>query len=241
MREVKILHLYNRSLDLYGDSRCLSALRYRIEEMGHTCTIDTLGLRDEIDTTGYDLVYMSHGKCKNTAIVSEHFIKFKDHIISQIKNGQCFFVTGSARMLFGSSFSTLDGKKHEGLGLFDYTSHEIDSVFTSDMLMRPVFESEAYDYGFINRTEHIVHQNSINPSPLFLVDNGCSDNQESAGNEGTLYKNFMATWCMGPTLIRNPCLMKELLKRMLGDDYVEGDYSLEQTALDITVADLKKQ
>lgn len=234
------MHLYSRSLDLYGDCQCLNALRFRIEEMGHSCVIDTQGLCDEIDTEGYDLVYISHGKCHNTAIVSKHFYKYKDKIISQINNGQCFFVTGSARMLFGNGFTTLDGEVHKGIGLFDYTAYEIDSVFTSDMLLRPVFAPEKYAYGFINRTEHITYPQGKNPSPLFFVDKGCSDDKTAAGNEGTLYKNFMATWCMGPALIRNPVLMRQLLARMLCDDYAEGDYSLEQTALDITVADLTK-
>ena len=69
---------------------------------------------------------------------------------------------------------------------------------------------------------------------------GYSDNEKTGGAEGTLYKNFFGTWSLGPVLVRNPCLMREVLRRLLGEDSRECDYALEQEALDRVLREIRK-
>ena len=45
---------------------------------------------------------------------------------------------------------------------------------------------------------------------------------------------------MGPVLVRNPSLMKEILKRLLGEDYSECDFRLEEKALELVISEFKK-
>ena len=59
-------------------------------------------------------------------------------------------------------------------------------------------------------------------------------------SEGTYYKNLFATWCLGPVLVRNPLMMKEVLHCVLGEDYRETDFSLEEKAQEKLIADLAK-
>ena len=63
------------------------------------------------------------------------------------------------------------------------------------------------------------------------------DSDAAGGTEGTLYKNFFGTWQMGPLLARNPELLRELLRRMTGDEYREVDLALQERALAITLAE----
>lgn len=235
MSTYKILHLYSDALDLYGDYKNLSAVAMRVKEMGHDCVIDHLEYGDRINTNGYNLVYIGHGKPRNLRAVSEHFVNYKNHIIEQIEKGQLFFVTGSARLLFGTGFETVDGEQKPGIGLFNYYGIEIDSVFVSDMLLHPTYDPNTTLYGFTNRNAHIYFE-GVNPSPLFNVSYGPTDNAALTGVEGTLYKNFFGTWSMGPLLARNPAMMREILRRMMGEEYRECDYSLEQKAIEITLA-----
>lgn len=236
MKNVKILHLYSDSLDLYGDAKNLTALVSRIKETGNTAEISYLENFEELDFSGYDLVYIGHGKAKNLAAVSKHFVSFKDKIISAIENGQVWFCTGNSRELFGKSFTTVSGETLESIGLFDYEGVETNKVFVSDMLASPVFSDTDYCYGFANRTAYLKGENKY---PLFKVINGFSDGDTPTGDEGTLYKNFFATWSMGPALIRNPILMKEILKRILGSDYRDCAFSLEEKALAAVKSEFK--
>ncbi len=232
MKKVNILHLYSKSLDLYGDYKNLAALCQRIEETGNTVTVTAKEHFEPVDFTAYDMVYIGHGKAKNLAAVANHFAANGDAVKEQIEKGQVWFVTGNARQLFGKSFTTVTGSEIAGIGLFDYTAEETNKVYVSDMVGTPLFDETKKVYGFTNRTAHLMGEN---PYPLFRVNAGFGDGATPGATEGTLYKNFFATWAMGPALIRNPILMQELLKRLLGEDYRECDYSLEQKALDLVL------
>ena len=237
MRDIKLLHIYSQTMDLYGDYSNITAIDKYIKEMGYNCSITCVELGEEINTTDYDFVYMGHGKAKNLNAVAPHFVKYKDHILSQIENEQIFFVTGNARLLFGKEFQTFDNKRACGIGLFDYTAIETGDVFTSDVISRPVFDESIVVYGFINRTSHMVGENKY---PLFKVISGSCDGEIKTSLEGNLYKNYIGTWQMGPLLLRNPALLKDILKRILKEDYKEVDTTLEEKALALTLKEFKE-
>lgn len=237
MKNVKILHIYSQSLDLYGDYKNIAVLCQRIEEMGNTVSVDTAELGEEINPIGYDLVYIGHGKARNLAAVAPHFVQYGDTIKEQIEAGQLWVVTGNARELFGKSFTTVEGNTLPGIGIFDYTGVETNKVFVSDMIGHTLYDESATLYGFANRTAYLVGENQ---HPLLKVITGFGDGQEPDGREGTLYHNFFATWSMGPALVRNPSLMREILKRLLGEDYGECDDLLEQKALELVLAEFKQ-
>ncbi|MEG1994043.1 MAG: hypothetical protein RR048_03970, partial [Oscillospiraceae bacterium] len=146
------------------------------------------------------------------------------------------FVTGNARELFGKAFETVSGGEKQGIGLFDYTATETNEVIVSDEVGILAFDENIKTYGFINRTAHLVGENKF---PLFKLEKGLSDTEEKGGFEGNHYKNYFGTWQMGPLLLRNPLVLKEILKLLLGEEYKDFDTTLEQKALDVTLAEFK--
>lgn len=46
---------------------------------------------------------------------------------------------------------------------------------------------------------------------------------------------------MGPMLARNPSMLRELLHRLLGEDYRECDMRLEEKALALVTAEFDKK
>lgn len=237
MRTINILHLYSKSMDLYGDYKNLHVLCQRIRETGNEVRVDTAELFEDLHFEGYDLVYLGHGKARNLAAAADHFVPYGEAVKAAIENGQLWLVTGNARQLFGRSFTTPDGSRKNGIGLFDYTGVETGKVFVSDMIAHPTYDPEATVYGFANRTAYLEGENRY---PLFKVITGFGDGKTPDGAEGTLYRNFFGTWSMGPVLVRNPSLMKEILKRLLGEDFSECDFRLEEKALELVISEFKK-
>lgn len=47
MKEIRILYLYPDILDLYGDIGNIKVLKYRIEQRGMKCIVDTYSIDDE--------------------------------------------------------------------------------------------------------------------------------------------------------------------------------------------------
>lgn len=238
MRTVKILHLYAEAMDLYGDVKNLEVLCQRIRESGNAVEVTTCDIWDEMCLDGFDMVYMGHGKARNLAAMEPHFMKYADAVKAKIEEGQLWFVTGNARELFGKDFTTVDGKTLPGIGLFEYSGVEENKVFVADLCGKAAFDENLACYGFANRTAYLNHPNG-NRMPLFVSSKGFSDGKEEEGCEGTLYKNFMATWAMGPVLVRNPGLMKEVLNR-LGIDHSACDFSLEEKAVELVLAEFSK-
>ncbi len=236
MKKIKILHLFAGVLDLYGDYKNLTVLGQRLVELGHTCEIVCPEPFDAIDPSGYDMIYIGHGKARNLAAIAPHFVSHADAIRASIESGQLWLVTGNARELFGRGFTTVDGTTVDGVGVFDYFGIENNQVFVSDMVGRPDFNKDELVYGFANRTASLKGENHY---PLFEVSVGFNDGEFSEGREGTHYKNFYGTWCMGPILARNPAMMREFLRRLLGDEYRECDFTLEQNALDSVLSEFR--
>ena len=236
MKEYKILHLYSDTLDLYGDAFNVTCIQNHVLEMGLSCRVLTANLGEEFDPMAADLIYMGHGKARNLAAVAPHFLSKGDRVKEAVEAGKLFLITGDARLLFGRSFGTFDGREQAGIGLFDYTAVETGQVFTGDVVARAAFDPSLITYGFINRTSYLVGKNQ---HPLFQVIQGPGDGDHPDSMEGTLYKNFFGTWQMGPILPRNPGLLREILRRLVGDDFRDYDDALERKALALTLKEFK--
>lgn len=234
MSTVNILWLYDDLLDLYGDSGNLMILTNRLEQLGVATKVTRLSLRDELDLNLYQMVYIGPGKAKNLAKAAGHLAPYAQLVCEAVAGGLPFLVTGNARLLFGREFTGFDGATYPGVGLFDYTGRETGNVFISDVVACPVFEPQTKGYGFINRTAHIDGNNG---DYLFDVLHGAGDSEAASGHEGNLIHNFFGTWQLGPILVKNPHLLRELLRRLAGDAYRETDDALEQKALELTLAE----
>ena len=234
---IKILHLFSDSLNLYGDYENVTALCQRLEEMGEGYIVDRPSSFEPINLEGYNMIYIGHGTARNLAAIAPHFASCSDSVRSSIESNQLWLVIGNSRELFGMYFTATDGSIVDGAGIFDYYGIEKNRVFVSDFVGRPCFARDRLVYGFINCTASLMGKTRY---PLFEVAVGCGEG-EPHDVEGTQYKNFFGTWCMGPILARNPVLMREILRRLLGSRYRECDYSLEQKALDLVVSEFELQ
>lgn len=240
MRKIKILDLYGQALGLNGEEKNITAFGKRLEEMGYEYEISEQGVGDEINTEGFDIVFMTHGKPCNIAAVSEHFAKYKEHVLSQIEAGQPFVVTGSATMLMGKGFRLLDGKEYPGLGLMGCCSEEFDGLFVGGAVLAPDFAPEEKVYGVYYRFADVIFD-SPNEKPLFkAVYSYGMGGKPVEKEEGLHYKNLFASWSLGPLLVRNPVMMREVLKTVLKEDYKETDFSLEEKAVGMIISELMK-
>ncbi len=232
MTEKNILWLYDDLLDLYGDSGNLTILVSKLRAMGIEARITCKSLGDTLDFDSFDLIYAGPGKAKNLAQAALHLQKYAAQVKAAVAAGKLFFVTGNARLLFGKGFTGFDGKEYPGVGLLPYTGRETGNVFVSDVVYA---RQGAEGYGFINRTAHI---DGNEEGFLFDVLQGACDSETPTGHEGNRLENFFGTWLLGPVLVKNPALLKEVLQLLAGAAYTEPDTALEQTALDATVAEL---
>ena len=205
---IKIAHLYYDLMNLYGDNGNLKALKNQLNNQGMKFKIDFLTIGDIIDFSKYDLIYMGPGTEYNQKLVLKDIIKYKNSIKKAVDNHKFFLITGNAIDLFGK-YILEDKKKVRTLNVFDFYSVN-ESFRLVDEVVAKTRDSEKFILGFQNQgsTMHNLSE------PLFEIIRGCGSSPNSK-TEGFKYNNFLGTYLIGPLLVRNPHLLKELTKELI--------------------------
>lgn len=230
-RTIRILRLYPELLDLYGDGGNILVLKRRLEAMGHDVLCDSLELSDQKELERYDLITVGAGKTRNLAAAMRDFSTSSGALKAAVEAGRMVLATGTGMLLLGQGLHV--GEEWiSGVGLFDYEGTETGQVAVSDCIVRMTGLTTPL-YGFVNQTVSISYPCRPN---LFAVESGAAGFD---GAEGQLQGNCLATSLLGPLLVKNPALCRWLLERLLGEDFVEYDDALAQSAWERTIAEFE--
>ena len=235
--KIKIAHLYYDLMNLYGENANIRALKKAFERQNIETEIHFLTIGDEIDFNDYDIFYIGSGTEKYQLLVLEDLMKKKYQLKEAIENNKYIFATGNSIELFGEFIEDLDGNRFKCLNIFDYYTKVIDMEhYTKDVKFRItgeiVFKSSLIEeviIGFQNRSGTLYNVNS----PLFSVIEGCGNFPKDI-NEGYTYKNFYATYTIGPIFMRNPHFTNYFVKKILTEKDTTFIYNkVENTAEEI--------
>lgn len=206
---IKIAHLYYDLMNLYGESGNVKALKMQLEGQGIKTTIKFLTIDDDLNFKDYDIVYIGSGTENNQKIVLNHLLKYKKDIEDAIEKGVHFICTGNALELFGNVIEDVNNKKYTALGMFDFDVKQEEVRMVDEVLFKTDLINK-YILGFQNQSGHIK-SDILN---LFDVVKGIGSYIGSK-KEGIHYKNFYGTYVIGPILVRNPELLKYLVKEII--------------------------
>lgn len=178
-----------------------------------------------------DLVYMGSMTENAQELVIGRLRPYMDRLRGLVSDGTAFLMTGNAFEIFGSYIECDDGRRIEGLGLYDiYSVRRMMKRYSSLFLGRA---GECEVAGFRNQFTFSYGDNTKNG--LFAVTKGIGLNPGSR-TEGVRLNNFMATQVLGPLLVLNPSFTQMLL-RLLGSDAEPAFLSRAQEAYQRRVAD----
>lgn len=228
--KIKVLHLFQDLMNLYGDYGNVSILCKRLEEQGAEVQLDCRSIGDILFSDDYDFIYCGAGTEKKRDIALAALKKEKEALKSAIESGRFVLFTGNSWEILGRSIKSVDDEMLEGLGFFDYSTVETDTRITGDIIVESDFLSKPI-CGFVNKCGSV----SGISTPLFKGIKLGPGNSESDKNEGFRYKNFMGTELIGPILVKNPQLLKMIMKELLGDEYRDIEHAAAEKAYDVTL------
>lgn len=209
MQKIKIAHLYYDLMNLYGENGNVRALKRFIERQDIKCDIHFLTIGDEIDFNLYDIFYIGMGTENSEMLVLNDIKKYKEDIKKAIDKGKNFLITGNAIELFGTHIISENKETTKCLGIFPYyTVHESIRIVGSAVFKTRLIKEKII--GFQNRSGVIYGIDK----PLFKVLDGTGAIPNMA-KEGYLYKNFYATYLLGPLYIRNPYFTDYVVKNVM--------------------------
>ncbi len=199
--KIKILNIYPKLMNLYGERGNMLVLEKRLKEAGCEVVIDSKQLGEELSFEDYDMVYMGCGTESASFAALEALRPYKKEMENYIESGKILLLTGNAGELFGKTIST-DGNDVEGLGIFTYTAQRTtskrylgDTVCTYSLFREKII-------GFVNKCSML----SGVASPLFNVEIGLG-NDNNKTTEGFSCGNVFVTSLIGPILVRNPAFL----------------------------------
>lgn len=229
---IKILHLYPKLMNLYGEYGNISVLNKHLIDQGLKVKIDAIEIGEDYDPNEYDFMYMGSGTDSHLLFALEDIIKHSKDINDYIKKGKTLLFTGNAMELLGK---TIDDKK--ALGIFDFESKYQDKRYTGDVI---VFnEKLGKIVGFINRSSLIFSSSRNHLFKYEFKDQNLIDNDY----EGFRTNNAYATHIIGPILAKNPKFLNEIICSIIPSDFElkEIKYPYEEESYNVTLKELSNR
>ena len=151
-----------------------------------------------------DMVYIGNVRDIKMYDILDKLKQYKKKIKEMIEDNVIFLLTGNSLEMFGSHILE-NGKETEALGIFDYYIEKDFNV-----------KYASWVKGKFKNIEIIGHRNQFSKcynikNKFIRVSNGTGSDIES-NVEGIHYKNFFATYLLGPFLIMNPLFAKYILE-----------------------------
>lgn len=214
--------LYPALMSTYGDRGNILVLQKRAAWRGiktEILEIDEKTTDKEIEAV--DLLFGGGAQDREQEIVMRDLMKKKAAIKALIeKDKPALFVCG-APQLMGAYYEPGDGKRIEGLGIFDMHSKHpggqdrlIGNVIAEVLLP----DLSAKLVGFENHGGRTHLGKTVKPFAKVLKGFG---NNGSDGLEGVVYKNALGSYLHGPLLPKNPEVADWLLSKALEVKYGE--------------------
>lgn len=233
--ELKLLHLYDDVMNLYGEYANVSVLARYLADLGCAVSVDTLSLYEEKDISGYDFYYMGSGTERRQKLALTQLIKYRDALSAACEAGKVLLFTGNSFELLGDKITDADGTEYEGLHFAPFETVEGKRRIVGDCIAR----FDGFDevlVGFINKCSKI----SGVKQPLFTMEMGFG-NEEDRGAEGFRKNNCFGTHLTGPILVKNPAMLRYIVG-LLGAEHPERvSYPYMEKGYEITASELRKR
>lgn len=236
--ELKLLHLYQNLMNLYGEYGNIKALTRHLEDQGAGVLLTQTDTADGVNFTDYDFIYIGSGTEINQKKALNDLMFSRDAFISAANGGTVMLLTGNAFELLGQSITDALGKKHSALGFAPFTVTEQnkkrltgDCICACGFLRKPLI-------GFINKCSEIKGVRNA----LFTVKMGLG-NAEGGKSEGFHQNNVYGTHLVGPVLVKNPHFMDYMVNLICTNkdqnfQFTRAEYKYESRAYDVTLREL---
>lgn len=232
-RSLKIVHLYPKEMNIYGDNGNTLVLQKRLEWRGIGAQVVHIGVGDELPKD-VDIIVSGGGQDKGQIIVENDLHARADALKSLANDGVTMLLICGTYQLFGHRFITQKEEIIKGIGVLDIETRGgprrlIGNITTST------------EYGELVGYENHSGLTYIgSDSKMFgSVISGAGNNGEDK-TEGAVSQNVFGTYLHGPVLPKNPrfadALLSLALNRKFGTQELSPlDDGLENTAHSVAV------
>ena len=207
---LKIVWIYSKDMNIYGDYGNVLALKKQAELRGLDVEVIEYNPGDEfpLDT---DIILGGGGQDSGQSEIQDDLLKIAPILKDLAEKNVPMLMICGLYQLFGDYFETIGGEKIPGIGLFS----GLKTIGGNERMIGNIV-TQSKDFGEIVGYENHSGQTflSNNLTPLAKVILGAGNNP-GGEFEGIRYKNIIGTYLHGSLLPKNPQISNFLIDEAL--------------------------
>lgn len=217
---VRVLHIYDRYLNIYADRGNMLLLQRRGAWRGIDVTVSGLEPGERFEPGDFDLLYVGGGQDRDQAMIAERLSDdLGPAIRAAAEEGTAVLGVCGGYQLLGRSYLDTNGVLQPGVGLFDVTTEAGSTRLIGNVAITcelPAIGARGSVTttvsGFENHAGRTTLAGDARAFGSVLYGSG---NDGASGEEGVRLHHAIGTYLHGPLLPRNPELADWLLAASL--------------------------
>jgi lipid II isoglutaminyl synthase (glutamine-hydrolysing) len=207
MRELILVHLYPREMNIYGDTGNVVVLRKRLEWRGLPVRVEPVSVGDPLPDDA-DILLGGGGQDAAQGEIGVDFASRGAQLRAMADDGVVMLTICGSYQMLGHEFVTQEGRRIAGVGVLDVT--------TQGQPVRLIGNNyvDTPDAGRLVGYENHSGLTTLGPGvrPLGRTQTGRGNNGKD-GTEGAVRDNVIGTYLHGPVLAKSPAFADDLLRR----------------------------
>jgi lipid II isoglutaminyl synthase (glutamine-hydrolysing) len=231
---MKLVHLYPREMNIYGDTGNVVVLRRRLQWRGLPVETVAVSVGDPLPHD-VDILLGGGGQDAAQGEIGADFARRGPELRAMADDGVVMLTICGTYQMLGHEFVTQEGRHIPGVGVLDVVTHG-----QAERLIGNNFVDTA-DAGRLVGYENHSGLTDLGPDvrPLGTTQPGRGNNGRDE-TEGAVRNNVIGTYLHGPVLAKSPRFADELLRRALArggedTDLAPLDDSLAEQAARVAV------
>ena len=210
---IRVLQLYPRDMNIYGDWGNALVLQQRLKWHGYTPELLEYNVGDEFPDN-VDIILGGGGQDSGQLVIQDDLQSRAGLLKGMAEDGTPMLLICGLYQLFGRFFKTRSGPVNPGIGFLDIETHGTDERLIGNVKVTTAEFGEVLGY------ENHSGQTTLGPGvePLGTVAKGTGNNS-SDGHEGARYRNIVASYLHGSLLPKNPALADFLIRTAVERKY----------------------
>jgi hypothetical protein len=216
MTALHLVHLYQREMNIYGDTGNRLVLTKRLELSGIPYRVSLCGVGDRLPPDPH--LVLGGGGQDDGQIAVGHDLQAKKSTLAAMKaDGVPMLMICGMYQLFGHYFQTFTGERIEGAGVLDlHTEGQTERLIGNITLESAFGELVGYE-----NHSGLTHLHG-DLQPLGKVIRGAGNNGTDGG-EGAIDGTVIGTYLHGPVLAKSPGLADHLLRTAIALAGIEAE------------------
>lgn len=216
-KTIKILQLYPRDMNIYGDWGNTLVLKRRLEWYGYAVELLEYNVGDEFPKN-IDLIVGGGGQDSGQEKIQKDLLKIGPQLKKLARDNVPMLVVCGLYQLFGRYFRMQNGKILQGIGIFN-----AETVGGPKRMIGNVALSSE-QFGLIVGYENHSGATNLDPGvrPLGKIIRGDGNNGHDK-TEGARFHNVIGTYLHGSLLPKNPEIADWLIRQAVEQKFGEFD------------------